>query len=87
MERDQHVFDPAKGPDGRQSMDPTLKPSRFRPVYRPLTEAEKALHDALKAKAAELEALIEQTPAGRYQALALTELESSVSWAVKGLTA
>lgn len=34
--------------------------SRFRPRYRPLTEAERQLHDAIKNKAAELEALFEQ---------------------------
>lgn len=84
--RNQHVYAPNQ-PDARQSMDPNMKPSRFRPVYRPLSQEEKQLHDAIKAKAEELERLIEQTPQGRYQSLAMTALEESVIWAVKGLTA
>ena len=39
-----------------------------------------------KGKAAELEALIERTAPSRSQSLALTELELSVMWAIKGLT-
>ena len=84
-----HVF--TGEPDARQSADP-IRPSRFRPAYRPLTPEEIALHNAIKAKATELEGLIAQ--AGdqnglsiRYQALALTSLEQAVMWAVKGLTA
>jgi hypothetical protein len=38
-------------PDARQSSDPTLKPTRFRPTYRALTDEEKALHDEIKTKA------------------------------------
>lgn len=34
--------------------------SRFRPRYRPLTPAERDLHDDIKTKAAELEALFER---------------------------
>lgn len=63
------------------------KPSRFRPRYRPLTPEELKLHDELKRRAAELEELIEQIPSGRYTALALTNLEESIMFAVKGLTA
>ncbi|WP_431861402.1 DUF7681 family protein [Azospirillum sp.] len=51
-----HVYEGA--PDDRQAGD--IKPSRFRPKYRALTDAEKALHDAIKGKAAELEALFER---------------------------
>jgi hypothetical protein len=72
-------------PDERQAGD--IRPSRFRPRYRALSEDEKALHDALKTKAAELEALFEMLDAGRYQALAFTALEEAVMWAVKELTA
>lgn len=61
--------------------------SRFRPRYRQLTDDEKALHDAIKDKAAELEVLFEKVKAGRYRALAMTELEMSVMWVVKELTA
>ena len=78
-------------------------PSRFRPRYRALTQAEKDLHDAIKAKAEELELLfdhmlvMQQQPdkaailrpvaPARYHALAITNLEESVMWAIKGLTA
>lgn len=79
-----HTF---KGtPDSRQSDDAALPTSRFRPRYRALTDDEKALHDALKDKAAELEALIEKVKAGRYRALALTSLEESIMWTLKELT-
>lgn len=73
-------------PDGRQSED-AISTSRFRPRYRALTEDEKALHDALKAKAEELENLFNQVRDGRYKALALTSLEQSIMWIVKELTA
>ena len=72
-------------PDNRQG-DASEKPSRFRPRYRALTEEEVAFHDALKAKATELEHMIERIGAGRYRSLALTDLESSIMWAVKELT-
>lgn len=79
-------------PDGRQFDDVTLKVSRFRPLYRQLTDEEKAQHDAIKDKAVELEAMIDAiaTPgpvAGRAKALAMTKLEESIMWAIKGLTA
>lgn len=73
--------------DDRQSADVAEPVSRFRPRYRALTDEEKALHDALKAKAVELEALFEQVKPGRYRALALTSLEESIMWVVKELTA
>jgi hypothetical protein len=57
-----HVFEGA--PDARQG-DATVKPSRFRPRYRALTDDEKALHDAIKDKATELEALFEKVGPGR----------------------
>ena len=73
--------------DARQSDDVAMPTSRFRPRYRALTDDEKALHDALKAKAVELEALFEQVKPGRYRALGLTALEEAVMWTVKELTA
>lgn len=79
-----HVYDGI--PDARQSVDTTLKPSRFRPTYRALTDDEKALHDALKTKAAELEDLFAKVKPGRYNALAITSLEQSIMWIVKELT-
>lgn len=80
----EHVFEGA--PDARQSADVDHKVSRFRPTYRALTPEEKALHDAIKAKAVELEQLFEQVKGGRYRSLGLTALEESVMWTVKELT-
>ena len=74
-------------PDARQSTDTAMPTSRFRPRYRALTDDEKALHDDLKAKAVELEALFAKVKPGRYNALALTALEQSLMWIVKELTA
>lgn len=79
-----HVF--AGAPDGRQSDDIAEPVSRFRPRYRALTDDEKALHDEIKAKAAELEILFERVKPGRYRALGMTALEESVMWTVKELT-
>lgn len=72
--------------DARQSTDIAEPVSRFRPRYRALTDDEKALHDALKSKAAEMEALFEQVKPGRYRSLGLTALEEAVMWTVKELT-
>lgn len=79
-----HVYEGP--PDGRQS-DQKIKVSRFRPMYRALDDDEKKLHDAIKAKATELECLFEQVKDGRYKSLAFTDLEKSVMWIVKQLTA
>ena len=79
-----NVFEGAA--DARQSTDIAEPISRFRPRYRALTDDEKALHDALKAKAVELEALFDQVKPGRYRSLAFTALEESVMWVVKELT-
>lgn len=79
-----HVFEGA--PDARQSSDISEPVSRFRPRYRALSDDEKALHDALKSKASELEALFEQVKPGRYRSLGLTALEEAVMWTVKELT-
>lgn len=72
-------------PDDRQSTE-HIQTSRFRPRYRSLTEQEKVLHDEIKNKASELEGLLNLAPEGRYRALALTALEESVMWVVKGIT-
>lgn len=79
-----HVYEGQ--PDGRQQDSTAAPVSRFRPRYRALTDQEKALHDQLKDKAAELEALFDQVKNGRYRSLAFTALEESVMWAVKELT-
>ncbi len=73
-------------PDARQSADVAHPVSRFRPTYRALTDAEKLLHDELKSKAVELEALFAKVKPGRYNALAVTSLEQSIMWIVKELT-
>lgn len=73
-------------PDARQA-DTAIPVSRFRPRYRALTDDEKALHDKIKDKAAEMEALFAIVKPGRYNALAITSLEQSVMWIVKELTA
>lgn len=73
-------------PDARQSDDVNLKVSRFRPRYRALNDEEKALHDAIKIKAEELEQLFDKVKPGRYHSLALTELEASIMWIIKELT-
>ncbi len=78
-----HVFEGQ--PDGRQAAD-HIPVSRFRPRYRALSDDEKALHDQIKDKAAELEALFGKVKPGRYNALAITSLEQSVMWVVKELT-
>jgi hypothetical protein len=78
-----HVYEGT--PDGRQA-DTAIAVSRFRPKYRALTDEEKALHDALKDKAGELETLFNQVKDGRYKSLAFTSLEQSVMWIVKELT-
>lgn len=79
-----HIYE--NEPDVRQAVE-EIKPSRFRPRYRQLTDDEKALHDALKDKAAELETLFSQVKDGRYKSLAFTSLEESIMWIVKELTA
>ncbi|HCE07489.1 MAG TPA: hypothetical protein DEQ40_02600 [Oxalobacteraceae bacterium] len=73
-------------PDGGQSADQAHPVSRFRPTYRALSDDEKALHDQIKEKAAQLEALFAQVKPGRYNSLAITSLEQSVMWVVKELT-
>jgi uncharacterized protein YoxC len=77
-----HVYEDK--PDARQAGD--IKPSRFRPQYRQLTDDEKKLHDDLKAKAVELEQLFDKVKDGRYKSLAFTSLEQSIMWIVKELT-
>jgi len=84
MGQDNHVYGGA--PDGRQSPDHAEPLSRFRPRYRALSDEEKALHDEIKAKAAELETLFGRVKPGRYQSLGMTALEEAVMWTVKELT-
>lgn len=73
-------------PDDRQSNDTAMPTSRFRPRYRALSEDEKALHDAIKEKAVELETLFLKVKEGRYRALSMTSLEEAVMWNIKELT-
>ena len=80
-----HIFE--GNPDARQSANPAEPLKRFLKRYRALSGEEIALHDAIKDKAEELEALFERVKAGRYRSLAFTALEEAVIWAVKELTA
>lgn len=81
------MADVFSGPsDARQSADQSMPASRFRPRYRALSDAEKALHDEIKAKAEELEGLFQKVKPGRYSSLALTALEQAVMWSIKELT-
>ncbi|MEJ0050128.1 MAG: hypothetical protein WDN02_02740 [Methylovirgula sp.] len=57
------------------------------PRDQSLTPEKKALYDAIKEKAAELEVLYENLPDSRYKAVALNDLEASVMWIIKELTA
>jgi len=58
----------------------------FRPRYRVLSGAEKALYGELRARYGQLEEMILGLPTGRYRALALTALKESRGWAMKHLT-
>lgn len=60
--------------------------SRFRAVYRDLNPDEVELIRLLKGFAEALETIVDGVPDGRYKALAMTSLEETVMWAVKGLT-
>lgn len=84
MSNNNHVYDGK--PDGRQQATTDAPVSRFRPRYRALTEDEKALHDAIKAKADELATLFETVKPGRYRSLGMTALEEAVMWTVKEMT-
>lgn len=79
-----HVYEGQ--PNARQG-DASVLTTRFRPRYRALTDEEKMLHDEIKTKASELEALFERVKPGRYRSLGFTALEEAVMWTVKELTA
>lgn len=58
----------------------------FRPEYKELTQEQKDLVLEVKTKAGELYDLFAKT-SGRETSVAITNLEQSVMWAVKGITA
>ena len=60
--------------------------NKFRPVYRPLTDAEAVTLDEIKARADHLDRVIDTLPPSREKSLAMTNLEQAVMWAVKALT-
>ena len=65
------------------------KKNIFRPAYRQLEATEQQLLDDIKTKAKELLDLYPQLDgkgAGREISIAMTKLEESVMWAVKGIT-
>lgn len=58
----------------------------FRPVYRELTDAEKAHVNDIKEFANHLYIPISLMADSREKSLAITKLEEAVMWAVKGIT-
>jgi hypothetical protein len=60
--------------------------NRFRTQYRNLSPEEQTLVKLVKETAEQLELLYASLPAPREASLALTKLEESVMWAVKGVT-
>ena len=60
--------------------------NRFRAVYRELDERERSLIHSIKAYAESMENIYVDIPDARAQAIALTKLEETVMWAVKGIT-
>lgn len=60
--------------------------NRFRREYRPLTEQETLAMNNIKDKAEELAQLFDKELPSRYKSLAMTTLEESVMWMVKGIT-
>lgn len=79
-----HVFNGS--PDARQSSE-LIPVSRFRPRYRALTNDEKKLHDDIKAQAEVLERMFEKVRPGAYRDHAMLNLEQSVMFIIKDLTA
>ena len=58
----------------------------FRKAYRELSDDEKQLLDRIKDQAQDLLDTIESAEPGRERSLAITKLEETVMWAVKGIT-
>lgn len=66
----------------------------FRKEYKPLTEDQKAQMQAIKDQAEQLEGLLngvldpnERSERARCIAVAKTQLETAIMWAIKGVTA
>lgn len=66
----------------------------FRKEYKPLTEDQKAQMQAVKDQAEQLEGLLngvldpnERSERARCIAVAKTQLETAIMWAIKGVTA
>ena len=73
--------------DRRQSRDLMHDVSRFRPTYRALTEDEKVMHDTIKLLAEQIEkTFYDAVPDCRERSIAITKLEESIMWVIKGLT-
>jgi len=58
----------------------------FKKTYRTLTLSEATLCEDIKEQAQELYNLFDQSIANREMALAKTNLEQSVMWAIKAIT-
>lgn len=67
-----------------------LSENIFRPIYKDLSEDEKAKINAIKDKAQELYSLFPKTEdlrgINREVSLGMTALEESIMWVVKGMT-
>jgi hypothetical protein len=64
--------------------------ARFRPIYRQLSDDEKAKADFIKNIATTLSLALREIKDGatsREKSLAITKLEESVMWGIKALTA
>lgn len=70
---------------GYGAMPRSVTPSRFMP--RAVDERQASTISGLRIAYEALEAaIVQRVPAGRERSIALTELESSCMWAVKGIT-
>lgn len=77
-----------------ENMGPADKPDTFRKEYTPLTDEQKTQMAQVKDKAQELLDLLnvivpqeERSERSRCMAIARTNLETTIMWAVKGVTA
>ncbi len=70
-------------------MDKTPKEDTFRKEYKPLSEDQKKVMNEVKTIASDLKRVINAVVSpdnGREMAIAKTNLETAIMWAVKGIT-
>lgn len=64
-------------------------PDTFRKTFKPLTDDQKSQMNGIKSYAEQLELMINEATTkenGREMAVAKTNLETAIMWAVKGIT-